>query len=519
MFSIRGFMKKLFLAFLLLVSPLHAQVNCSGGGVACGGTGATSFTINGAVVAGSTSTSALTAVAPGSNGNVLTSNGTTWTSSAGGGSGVTAITGTANQVIADMPTGGVTLSLPQDVALTSAVGFGNVAGGVLTNKTGVFYSGLNTEGGYIVDAAGGAPRLLMRRAGGTQAALADVANGSNGMRVLSRMYSGGTYFDGSEIDSSAEGTWSSGQAPGTNLLFYTRAANSTQNLALTIGSDQKAVFVTSVSSGTAAGATGLYKFIGTTSGAVSLSVADAAGTYTMKLPTVIGAANTILTTDGSGQSSWTATPSLTTLGLSSTLTMGTSQAINSTTSLNLQVGAATVIAMSSTATTVTGFLTSTKRIARTGSVSSAAWGTSGISMDLAASSITDSTSSGTVATNTYSSINTPTLLASSATTYTVAASAYIAAAPVASTNVTITNGYALYVAAGRIYAGSGEVIAGDFGSGLASTLTLTNAVNTTLTNAYTVKGGQAATTANTTWIKIYNGTTVGWIPVWENATP
>lgn len=57
--------------------------------------------------------------------------------------------------------------------------------------------------------------------------------------------------------------------------------------------------------GVAATATGAAKFVGTTSGIVTLSVADAAGTWTMKLPTTAGASNQALTTDGSGNTTWT----------------------------------------------------------------------------------------------------------------------------------------------------------------------------------------------------------------------
>jgi hypothetical protein len=50
---------------------------------------------------------------------------------------VTSITGTANQVIASSPTGAVTLSLPQDIATTSNVTFGDVAvnGGDITTTS------------------------------------------------------------------------------------------------------------------------------------------------------------------------------------------------------------------------------------------------------------------------------------------------------------------------------------------------------------------------------------------------
>lgn len=50
--------------------------------------------------------------------------------------------------------------------------------------------------------------------------------------------------------------------------------------------------------------TGIAKFNGTTSGTVTLSVVDAAGTWTMKLPTTAGTNKYALTTDGSGNTSW-----------------------------------------------------------------------------------------------------------------------------------------------------------------------------------------------------------------------
>jgi hypothetical protein len=54
--------------------------------VANGGTGSTTLTANNVLLGNGTS--ALQVVAPGTSGNVLTSNGTTWTSAAGGGFGV-----------------------------------------------------------------------------------------------------------------------------------------------------------------------------------------------------------------------------------------------------------------------------------------------------------------------------------------------------------------------------------------------------------------------------------------------
>lgn len=59
-----------------------------------------------------------------------------------------------------------------------------------------------------------------------------------------------------------------------------------------------------VTIGTAGGTTGAALFKGTTSGTVTLSVADAAGTWTMKLPTSAGTSNYFLQTDGLGNTSW-----------------------------------------------------------------------------------------------------------------------------------------------------------------------------------------------------------------------
>jgi hypothetical protein len=56
--------------------------------------------------------------------------------------------------------------------------------------------------------------------------------------------------------------------------------------------------------GQAGTATGTYKINGTTSGTVTLSAADAAGTWTFKVPATAGTNKYALTTDGSGVSSW-----------------------------------------------------------------------------------------------------------------------------------------------------------------------------------------------------------------------
>jgi len=65
--------------------------------VANGGTGATTLTANNVILGNGTS--AVGFVAPGTNGNVLTSNGTTWTSATPAGGGVTSVNGQTGAVV------------------------------------------------------------------------------------------------------------------------------------------------------------------------------------------------------------------------------------------------------------------------------------------------------------------------------------------------------------------------------------------------------------------------------------
>lgn len=85
-------------------------------------------------------------------------------------------------------------------------------------------------------------------------------------------------------------------------------------------------FVDDITVGTAATATGQILLKGTTSGTVTLSVADAAGTWTMKLPTTDGDSGQFLQTDGSGNTTWAAGSSGITIG-TTTITSGTTTRI------------------------------------------------------------------------------------------------------------------------------------------------------------------------------------------------
>lgn len=94
---------------------------------------------------------------------------------------------------------------------------------------------------------------------------------------------------------------------------------------------------------------------------------------------------------------------------------------------------------------------STKPLIISGNQSATAWTTNGTQLSSRAASLTDTTSTGTVAAQGVNAFGIPTLLASSSTTYTVSANVYIAGAPVASTNVTQTAAYALYIAGGTSF--------------------------------------------------------------------
>lgn len=88
-----------------------------------------------------------------------------------------------------------------------------------------------------------------------------------------------------------------------------------------------------------------------------------------------------------------------------------------------------------------------------GNATQAAWGAGGIGFASLAATYTDSSSSGTVSANMVHALAAPTLAASSATTYSNAATFYIASAPSAGSNVTLTRPWSMYVAAGNGYLG------------------------------------------------------------------
>jgi hypothetical protein len=93
------------------------------------------------------------------------------------------------------------------------------------------------------------------------------------------------------------------QASGSGGM--TLKSNSGSAIALLgAGGGTNATFYGGVALGSASGSTGSLMFNGSTSGTVTLSVADVAGTWTMKLPDSAGTTGQVLTTDGTGVLSW-----------------------------------------------------------------------------------------------------------------------------------------------------------------------------------------------------------------------
>lgn len=216
--------------------------------------------------------------------------------------------------------------------------------------------------------------------------------------------------------------------------------------------------------------------------AVAASGSGAAGGITIGTSVITGGTNTRVLFDDNGvigeNAGLTFTKGTGTLGatignFATSVTIGAGSAITSS-------GSGGVLgsnAFNSTAYlplsggTLTGSLTiSGASLITSGSISAAAWTTSGLRAIMNAASYTDTSSSGTVA-NAYTDLfGASTILASSATTYTNYYGAYFKA-PVASTNVTMTNKFAIgadSIALGPLSGAYGSAAAPPFSVGAAN---------------------------------------------------
>ncbi len=98
------------------------------------------------------------------------------------------------------------------------------------------------------------------------------------------------------------------RAAGTNYLYYNsdlQIAKNGTGPSITIDSSRNVAVTGTITSGTASGTTGALILKGATSGTFTMSVNDAAGTWTAKWPSTAGTSGFSLTTDGSGNLAWT----------------------------------------------------------------------------------------------------------------------------------------------------------------------------------------------------------------------
>jgi len=300
-------------------------------GVASATTGKIAFynalSANATTIQGGNASAAVTYTLPtadGTNGQVLITNGSgalSWTTVASGLTvGTTAITGgTSGRILYDnagvlgelATTGTGNVVLATSPTLSSPTFTTPVLG---TPTSGNFSTGTFTWPTFNQNTTG--------TAAGLSATLA-VASGGTG---LTSGTSGGVlyYSATGTLASSAALTASAlvigggaGVAPsttttGTGILTFLGTPSSA-NLAAAVTDEtgtgslvfsNSPTFNDDITLGVTSTATGIANFKGTTSGTVSLSVYDAAGTWTMKLPTTAGTTGQALVTDGSGNTSW-----------------------------------------------------------------------------------------------------------------------------------------------------------------------------------------------------------------------
>lgn len=290
-----------------------------------GGTGGTSFTANGVLIANGTS--AFIVATTSSVGLCLISNGSgsppafascsSGSGSAGGSNtqvqfnNASALAGSAN-----LTWSSPALTIGVDATTTGSLVLanGSVGGQSVTVRNNAATSAYNfnlpatagTSGQPLISGGGGATAMqfatLGISGGGTNCTSASGTCLDNITSFSSTGYinrtGAGTYAFSSIIGMANGGT---GEAltPVNTALVYTDANSMEVSAGAFISGGQLTLGVSS-------SALGSLRLSGNTSGLVTIAPAAAAGTWTLTLPTNDGASGEVLTTDGNGVTSWTA---------------------------------------------------------------------------------------------------------------------------------------------------------------------------------------------------------------------
>jgi hypothetical protein len=225
------------------------------------------------IAGGGTLTVGTTGISGGTSGRILYDNAGTL--------GEKTVTGTGDVVLATSPSL-VTpaLGTPSSATLTNATGLPISTGvsGLGTNVATALATNVGSAGAIVVN--GGA---LGTPSSGTltNATGLPISTGVSGLGANVATFLG--------TPSSANLAAAVTDETGTGSLVFSNSPTFNDDITL----------------GVASTATGAVKFTGLTSGLVTLSVADIAGTWTLKLPTSAGSSGQALTTDGSGNATWT----------------------------------------------------------------------------------------------------------------------------------------------------------------------------------------------------------------------
>lgn len=232
----------------------------------------------------------------GFNGQVLTTDGngvTSWTSTAGSG---TVSLGTANQLAYYSSTGIVV-----DGNSNATVNNGTLSLGTVGAVAGSL---------VLAGSAAGSVTIATNAIAGGWILTLPATDGNSGQALIT---------DGSGNTSWADvatGTVNSGTA--NQLAYYASSGN-----AISGNSNVKAV-LGALTLGTSGATAGSLILAGSTSGEITLNTAAIAGTWTLTLPATDGSNGQVLSTDGSGVTSWISLPSASLTVNSTSISGGTS---------------------------------------------------------------------------------------------------------------------------------------------------------------------------------------------------